>query len=161
MNLPPDVREAQAKQSTPNDRPTPAGGLGAFVGDYAPGQAVRIYNPGSAMKLPAGATLIFQLHYTANGKPATDRSKIGFVFAKTPPKQEVLTVSLVNQNFTLPAGAPNTKVDAQMTFNQDVTLWSLLPHTHVRGRQWNIEATYPDGRTGHDPGNRRLARSII
>ena len=41
------------------------------------------------MKLPAGATLIFQMHYTAKGKAATDRSQIGFVFAKTPPKQEV------------------------------------------------------------------------
>jgi hypothetical protein len=99
------------------------------------------------MRLPAGATLIFQMHYTAKGKEATDRTKIGFVFAKTPPKQETLTVSLINQNFTLPAGAPNTRVDAQMTFNQDVTIWSLLPHTHVRGRQWEIEATYPDGRS--------------
>jgi len=99
------------------------------------------------MRLPAGTTLIFQLHYTAKGKEATDRSKIGFVFAKNPPKQEVITVALVNQNFTLPAGAPSTKVDAAMTINQDVTLWSMLPHTHVRGTQWNVEATYPDGRT--------------
>ena len=98
------------------------------------------------MRLPAGATLIFQMHYTANGKPATDRTKIGFVFAKTPPKQETMTVSLINQNFTLPAGTPNTQVDAQMTFNQDATIWSILPHTHVRGRQWKIEVTYPDGR---------------
>ena len=34
-----------------------------------------------------------------------------------------------------------------MTINQDPTLWSLLPHTHVRGRRWEIRATYPDGRT--------------
>ena len=34
-----------------------------------------------------------------------------------------------------------------MTLNQDMTLWSLLPHTHVRGRRWQIEARYPDGRS--------------
>ena len=33
-----------------------------------------------------------------------------------------------------------------MTFNRDVTLWSMLPHTHVRGKRWSYEATYPDGR---------------
>ena len=68
------------------------------------------------------------------------------MFAKEAPKQEVMTVSLVNQNFTLPAGAPNTQVDAQMTFNQGATVWSILPHTHVRGREWKVEVTYPDGR---------------
>ncbi len=146
MNLPPDVRTAMAKQATPNDRPVPAGGLGPFVGGFTPGEGVRVYTPGTAMRIPAGATLIFQMHYTATGKPTTDRTKIGFVFAKEPPKHEVMTVSLVNQNFTLPAGAPNTKVDAQMTFNQGATIWSILPHTHVRGREWKVDVTYPDGR---------------
>jgi hypothetical protein len=98
------------------------------------------------MKLPAGTTLIFQMHYTATGTATTDRTKIGFVFAKAAPKQEALTVSLVNQNFTLPAGAPETRVDAQMTFNRDATIWSILPHTHVRGKAWSVEVTYPDGR---------------
>jgi hypothetical protein len=91
--------------------------------------------------------LVFQMHYTANGTATTDRSTIGFVFAKEPPKQEAITAALVNANFTLPAGAPDTRVDAQMTVNRDLTLWSLMPHTHVRGRRWNIEVTFPDGRT--------------
>jgi len=87
------------------------------------------------------------MHYTASGKEAHDRSKIGFVFAKEPPKQEAIIGALVNQNFTLPAGVASTKVDAEMTLNQDMILWSLLPHTHVRGRRWEIQATYPDGRS--------------
>ena len=33
-----------------------------------------------------------------------------------------------------------------MTVNRDLTLWSMLPHTHVRGKRWSYEATYPDGR---------------
>jgi len=27
-----------------------------------------------------------------------------------------------------------------------MTFYSLLPHTHVRGTRWEIEAEYPDGR---------------
>jgi hypothetical protein len=68
------------------------------------------------------------------------------VFAKEPPRQEAITAALVNANFTLPAGSPDTKVEAEMTLNTDLTLWSLLPHTHVRGRRWEVELTYPDGR---------------
>ena len=146
MNTPPEHRTTMAKQAIPNDRPMPKEGLGIFVGGFAPGQSIRVFQEGTAMRLPAGSTLIFQVHYTAGGKPVTDKSKIGFVWAKTAPKQEVMTMPLVNGNFTLPAGSPNTQVDAEMTFNQDTILWSVLPHTHVRGREWKIEATYPDGR---------------
>jgi hypothetical protein len=146
MNTPPEHRTAMAKQATPNDRPVPKEGLGAFVGGFAPGQAIRVYQEGTAMKLPAGSTLIFQVHYTAGGKPVTDQSKIAFVWAKSAPRQELITVPLINGNFTLPAGSPNTQVDAQMTFNMDTTIWSILPHTHVRGREWKVEITYPDGR---------------
>ncbi len=146
MEEPDEVKANAARQEVPNDRPAPQGGTGAFVGGYTPGQAVRVFQPGSALRLPAGSTLVFQMHYTANGKPSSDRSKIGFVFAKEPPKQEAITAALVNANFTLPAGAQSTRVDAEVTLNMDMTLWSLLPHTHVRGRRWEIEVTYPDGR---------------
>jgi len=33
-----------------------------------------------------------------------------------------------------------------MTFNRDTMIYSLIPHTHVRGSGWHYEATYPDGR---------------
>ena len=146
MNLPPEVRAARSREEGGNDRPRPAAGLGAYVGGFTPGQGVRVFHDGTAMRLPAGSTLIFQMHYTATGQATTDRTKIGFVFVPERPAQEAMTVALLNQNFTLPAGAPNTRVDAQMTFHADATLWSLLPHTHVRGREWLVEATYPDGR---------------
>ena len=147
MNTPPEHRTTMAKQATPNDRPVPKEGMGPFVAGFAPGQAIRVYQEGTAMKLQAGSTLIFQVHYTAGGKPVTDRSKIGFVWAKSAPRQELITVPLINGNFTLKAGSPSTQVDAQMTFNQDTTLWSILPHTHVRGKEWKVEVTYPDGRS--------------
>ena len=51
-------------------------------------------------------------------------------------KTEVRFVALTNQNFVLPAGAPDTRVDAEVTMDQDITLWSVLPHTHVRGKKW-------------------------
>ena len=129
-----------------NDRP-PTRSPGGWLGGFAPGQAVRVYQPGTALKIPAGAVVVLQMHYTANGKAAADRTRIGIKYASAPPKTEVRVVALANQNFVLPAGAPDTRVDAEVTLNQDITLWSVLPHTHVRGKKWEVTAIYPDGRS--------------
>ena len=142
----PENPQAEAKKKAPlNDRPAPKQ-LGAYLGGFAPGQSVRVYAPGTAIKLPAGAVLTFQMHYTTNGTAATDRTKIGVLFADAPPPREVKITALVNQNFTIPAGATSQRIDADVTLTRDVTIWSMLPHTHVRGRRWEYQATYPDGR---------------
>jgi hypothetical protein len=147
MDEPRDEKVEAAKRAPNNDRPAPEGGMGSFVGGFAPGQSIRVFQPGTAVRLPAGSTLIFQMHYTTTGTAATDRSSVGIIFAKEPPKQEVIVAALVNGNFTIPAGASNVRVDAEMTMERDLTVWSLMPHTHVRGRRWEIKAAYPDGRT--------------
>ena len=87
------------------------------------------------------------MHYTTNGKPSSDRTSIGVKYASEPPKTELVVVPLQTANFVLKAGTPDTRVDAEMTINTDVTLWSAIPHTHVRGVRWQVEAVYPDGRS--------------
>lgn len=129
-----------------NDRP-PRRPPGAWLGGFAPGQSVRVYQPGTALRVPQGAVLTVAMHYTANGRPATDRTRVGIKWAKDPPKTEVRVATLQNANFMLPAGSSDTRVDAEVTLKEDVTLWSLLPHTHMRGKKWEVAATYPDGRT--------------
>jgi hypothetical protein len=147
MQEPRDEAVQAAKRAPNNDRPAPRAGTGPFVADFAPGQAVRVYAEDTALKVPAGTTLVFQIHYTSSGKATTDRSKVGLVFAKEKPKTEVMIAALQNANFTLPAGQADVKVEAEMTLNRDTTIWSLLPHTHVRGKRWEYQAIYPDGRT--------------
>jgi hypothetical protein len=129
----------------PNDRPAPKQ-LGPSIGAYVPGNGYRIYQPDTATKLVAGSTIIFQMHYTPTGKATTDRTKIGLIFSKTPPKTPLVGAALINGALHIPAGDPNARVDAEMTLNRDFLLWSILPHTHVRGKRWNYEATFPDGR---------------
>jgi hypothetical protein len=133
-------------QKSTNDRPAPQR-MGQPIGGFAPGQFVRVYEPGTAIRVPAGAVLVFQVHYTANGTATTDRTTIGLKLAKEKPKDEVRMGMLINGNFTIPAGASDHRVDAELTLVQDITLWSMLPHTHVRGKRWTYEVTYPDGRS--------------
>src|SRR5262249_3761360 len=56
-------------------------GSGLLVA-YAPGDLGSVFAPGSAKKLPKGATLRFQMHYTPVGSEQTDRSSIGLIFTK-------------------------------------------------------------------------------
>jgi len=46
-----------------------------FLVGYAPGQPPEKFAPGQDQANPAGSDIIFQVHYTTNGKPGTDRSK--------------------------------------------------------------------------------------
>jgi hypothetical protein len=142
----PPLPEDQRKPASPSDRPAPRR-MGPAIGGFAPGQLVRVYQEGTGMKLPAGTTLIFQMHYTPAGKATTDRTRVGVKFTKSKPQTEVRFASLVNGGLHIPPGAPDARVDAEMTINQNVTMWSMLPHTHVRGIRWTYEAIYPDGKT--------------
>jgi hypothetical protein len=121
--------------------------LGAFIGGFAPGTSAFSYEPGSAVLIRAGSTIVLQMHYTTNGKEATDRTKIGLFFAKQPPTTELRLGTLINGQLKIPAGEKDYSISADMTTLTDVTLRSLLPHTHLRGKSWEYTATYPDGRS--------------
>jgi hypothetical protein len=54
---------------------------------YAPGSSPDQWSDGMAKFVPAGSDLVFQMHYTTNGKADEDRTSIGLVFAKSPPSR--------------------------------------------------------------------------
>ena len=112
-----------------------------------PGNSTRNFPAGTAVRLAKGSSLVFQMHYTTIGKETTDRTKMGLIFAKEPPKLPLTGTALVNGSLHIPAGEANHRVDAEMTLNRDLLLFSMTPHTHVRGIRWYYEAVYPDGRT--------------
>ena len=121
--------------------------LGAFIGGFAPGTSASQFEPGSAVLIRAGSTIVLQMHYTTNGEAAIDRTRIGFTFARQPPEREWRLGTLINGQLKIPAGEKHHSVSAEMTTLTDVTLRSLLPHTHLRGKSWEYSAIYPDGRS--------------
>jgi len=139
--LPPEQRVAPG----PNDRLRPRG-TGPSIGGYVPGNSIRRFPEGMAMRLPAGHSIVLQMHYTPTGKATTDRTKIALKFAPAPPKVVLNTVPLINGSLHIPPRAADHQVDAEMTINREITLYSIVPHTHVRGKKWFYEAVYPDGR---------------
>jgi peroxiredoxin len=114
----------------------------------APGARPLILAPGMAKRVPAGAKLIFQMHYTPNGTAQSDRSSVGLVFAdpKTV-RKEVGTWKASTNRFTIPPHAENHRVEAWHTFGEDSLLLAMFPHMHLRGKSFRYEVTYPDGST--------------
>jgi mono/diheme cytochrome c family protein len=141
----PPLPEGERKPAFPNYRSRPRGVAGS-IGGYVPGNSTRVFPAGTAIRLPKGSSLVFQMHYTTIGKETTDRTKLGMIFAKEPPKIPLSGTALINGGLHIPAGAGDHRVDAEMTINRDVMLYSMTPHTHVRGKKWYYEVIYPDGR---------------
>ncbi len=104
-----------------------------------------ILRPGMAKLLPKGATLVFQMHYTPNGKAQKDRSAIGLIFAKQPPTKVVVTAPVFFPYFRIPAGAANHQVEAKYTCQKDGHIVGFMPHMHLRGKDFIYYALYPDG----------------
>ena len=103
---------------------------------YAPGSSPDQWPATMAKFVPAGSDLVFQMHYTTNGKAAADQSRVGLVFSKRPPTQRVLTLQLTNDHFVIPPGVDNFRVEARGTLPNDATLLSFFPHMHLRGKRF-------------------------
>jgi peroxiredoxin/mono/diheme cytochrome c family protein len=124
---------------------------GAVLCGTAPGDMPVNLPEGLAKKIPAGASLVFQMHYTPNGKACRDRSQIGLVFAKKPPRHRVLTKPVYSTAFIsrldkIPPGAENYKIESEHVFESDAHLLHFMPHMHLRGKDFLYEAVYPSGK---------------
>ena len=118
---------------------------GGFWGEYVPGQNTLVYPNGFAKKLPKGARLKFQMHYTPNGTATIDRTRVGVIYAKEPPKHEVRVVGIVNTRIAIPPGAADHREEASLTLPFAATIMGFLPHLHVRGKACRYEVIHRDG----------------
>jgi hypothetical protein len=135
-----------APRAAAAESPVPRTGDQMLV-NWAVGEDAPVFLPGMAKRIPKGSSLVFQVHYTTNGTPGTDKSRVGLIFAKEPPKREVRTGMILNPLFAIPPGAANHEIAAEATFTEDVNVWSMHPHMHLRGKDMTYTATYPDGRS--------------
>ena len=114
---------------------------------YAPGSSPDNWPEGMAKYIPAHSDLIFQMHYTTNGRPATDPTSLGVRFARTPPAKRVLTLQLANDSdrIPIPPNASNYRVAVEGTLPNDAELLSFFPHMHLRGKKFEYNIGHADG----------------
>jgi len=115
------------------------------IGGVTPNKPGVVYPQGVARLLRGKSDLILQVHYTTNGTEAIDRTQVGIIFAKEPPKKIATGGMALNPRFVIPAGDGNYEVRAVQNIAQDTVLTTLTPHMHVRGKDMTYIAHYPDG----------------
>jgi hypothetical protein len=118
-----------------------ASDAGEYMVGYTPGKQAMQYPVGRAKLVKAGSDLIFQMHYTANGQETEDRTRVGLVFAKTPPTERVLTIGVRNFDFVIPPGAADYLVQSDLEFVGEARLMAMWPHMHLRGKSMRFEHT--------------------
>ena len=115
------------------------------IGGVTPNKPGIIFEPGVARLLRGNSDLIMQMHYTTNGKPATDRTRIGVIYAKQPPTKLQAGGMVLQPRFVIPAYDGNAEVKGTTKLERDTVMTSLTPHMHVRGKDMIYIAHYPDG----------------
>jgi len=116
---------------------------GGFFAAYVPGNDHVIFAEGLAKKIPANATLHFQIHYTPSGTATRDQMKIALRFAKEEPKHVVHVAGIQNNRISIPPGASHHPEAASITVPREVTLLGFMPHMHVRGKAFRYEVVLP------------------
>jgi hypothetical protein len=119
-------------------------GLDALVGT-APGEEPTIFPDGVARKVKAGSLLVLQMHYTPTGTVQKDRTSVGIVFSRKPVTKEARGGAAVNRRFAIPPGSESHEVRSSFTFREDSHIFSLMPHMHLRGKDFDYRLVYPDG----------------
>ena len=93
-----------------------------IIAKFNPGLGAQSFDVdgGSAKFVPKGSDIVFEMHYTAAGTPATDRSKIGLVLAKAPPaRRYFFSAGPTASNLVVPPGDANAEVVSEVTVGLD------------------------------------------
>lgn len=108
-----------------------------FFAAWAPGVTPVTYPEGQAKLLPAGSVLMFELHYTPNGREVTDRTSIGLRFASDDPAwrpdRVVRVAGISNRGIEIPAGAADHVERSSGVAARAIEVEAFLPHMHLRG----------------------------
>ena len=86
------------------------------------------------------------MHYTTNGTAGTDRSKVGLIYAKEPPKREICATAVLQRPVSRSRLAPTTsRWTPTSAFVQDATVWGdSAAHAPAR-QELEIRLELPDG----------------
>lgn len=120
---------------------------------WAPGQMPRRLPEGIGYMLPKGSDVVMQVHYHRDGKQEKDRCQVGIYFSDKPVKKRMQSMVLAGSQggilgrtwFSIPAGKDSFRLDGKMWIDQDVTVYSVLPHMHMIGKSIQVTMTPPGG----------------
>ncbi|MFP6584712.1 MAG: hypothetical protein VCD00_19420 [Candidatus Hydrogenedentota bacterium] len=123
-------------------------GRRTHLGGLAPGTDDADYPEGYGKPLYADSTFTFAMHYHKEAGPGTgqwDNTSVAVKFHDQPVTHEITTSPVAHGAFEIPPNHGHWKVGGARTFDEDIDLLGLMPHTHLRGVHAKYTAYYPDG----------------
>jgi len=133
---------------------------GGLLGGWAPGASPVQLSPDMGILVPKGAYVIMQVHYNLHAVDSAppDQTSVGLYFQAQTPKNRLLTLPLLNDQFVLQPGDVGKQVDAAFTLDMGtlglplpdylVPKFSAVlvgPHMHTLGTHIRADMTQPDG----------------
>jgi hypothetical protein len=127
-------------------RPSASIPLGGFALGAQPGK----FPDGFAMKVPKGSDFVVQYHFHPTGKPEAEKSRVGFYFAKEPPKRHMMRIQMpphysLFSGLEIPPGEKDFVIRDSYTLPVAVDALFVGAHAHYIGKQMKMTATLPDG----------------
>ncbi len=158
----------ESGQSVPLDNADPGpgytcfGGTGFLVGvgglgGWVPGASAEMFPIGAGMRIPAGARIVMQVHYSTaeahshsglqfDHAVESDQTRVGLYLSQTP-LERLAFRAVVNPFFVIPAGESRYQVRALSIIPSDVDLIGIAPHMHLLGRETRVTARFLNGQT--------------
>src|SRR5207245_9731 len=121
-------------------------GNGVMLCGWAPGLAIAKFADGTGKRVPAGAKIDLELHYTTTGSPQTDQTEVAFYLLPGKPQREMTTRAAVQFDLNIPPGTDESRDSAIYGFERPATIFSFIPHMHLRGSWMHLELLLPDGK---------------
>ena len=128
------------------------GQSGGSLGGWAVGGRGFVLPDGLALRLPARADFLLQMHFHPTSGSQQERARVGLYFADGPPEKPMASVDLpalfgFGAGLDIPAGEPRYVVEDDFVLPATVRVYSAYGHAHHLGKEMKVSATLPDGST--------------
>lgn len=119
-----------------------------FITGYVPGGMPSVLDGDRSWFIPKGASLCFQVHLVTTGKLESNRMQLGMRFARGVVNKKVYYFNLDGgRRFAIPANDRAWQLRDSDVLDVDATGLGLFVHMHLRGKDAQFFAHYPDGRS--------------
>lgn len=118
---------------------------GGTLGGWAVGVLPQRFPRGFGRPIKANSDLVLQTHYHPNGKPESDQARVGIHFAAKSATRRIGELFVASMKLNIPPQERRFVHHAEYTLPIATTIYAILPHTHLLGRQTTAVAKLPNG----------------
>lgn len=144
------IHERPQQGSEPGFSGMRAGTATIGLGGWAVGAQPHFLPDGFALEVPKGSDLVVQYHFHPTGKPETEKSQIGFYFAKKAPDRKLTRIQMpphysLFSGLDIPAGEKDFVLRDSYTLPVAADAVGIGAHAHYLATKLKMTATLPNG----------------